>query len=112
LNTNCNALHDPQIYSTLFGEIIQPNCTAGTSCHSTDGAMGGLVLANADDTYDALLGTKGGTKRVVPRDPACSPLMVRFESPDPNYRMPRGVPLTEAQLCDFIKWIEQGAQKN
>jgi hypothetical protein len=59
-----------------------------------------------------LLGLKGGTKRVVPRNAACSPLMVRLESSDPNFQMPRGSRLTDAQLCDFVQWIQAGAQKN
>jgi hypothetical protein len=112
LNLNCAVLHDPPIYSTIYREIIQPQCTIGSGCHATDGAMGGLVLANADDTYDTLLGSKGGTKRVVPNDPACSPLMVRLESHDPNFQMPRGSRLSEAALCDFVQWIKAGAQKN
>ena len=105
-------LHDPPLYSTIYREIIQPQCTAGSSCHSADAAMGGLVLANADDTYDALLGVKGGTKRVVPLDPACSPLMLRLTSRDPNFVMPKGSRLSEPAICDFVQWIKQGAQKN
>jgi hypothetical protein len=112
LNMSCRALHDPPIYSKIYPEIIQPQCTAGSSCHSGDAAMGGLVLANADDTYDTLLGLKGGTKRVVPRDPACSPLMVRLHSRDPNFVMPKGSRLTEPELCDFVQWIKDGASKN
>jgi hypothetical protein len=113
LNVGCTDVrYDPPVYSTIFQKIIQPQCTLGSSCHSADAAMGGLVLANADDTYDALLGLKGGTKRVLPNDPKCSPLMVRLESRDPNYVMPRGSRLLETELCDFVQWIKQGAQKN
>jgi len=113
LNVDCTELRfNPPIYSTIFQQIIQPQCTLGSSCHSADAAMGGLVLVNADDTYDRLLGLKGGTKYVLPRDPKCSPLMVRLESTDPNYVMPRGSRLTEPELCDFVQWIKQGAQKN
>jgi len=113
LNVGCTQLRfDPPVYSKIFAEIIQPQCTLGSGCHSADGAMGGLVLADADGAYDALLGLKGGTKRVLPNDAKCSPLMVRLESRDPNYVMPRGSRLTEPELCDFVQWIERGAQKN
>ena len=113
LNVDCTQVaHDPPVYSTIFREIIQPKCALGSSCHGTDGAMGGLVLANADETYDTLLGVKGGTKRVIPNDPKCSPLMVRLHSSDPNFVMPRGGRLQEIELCDFVQWIKQGAQKN
>jgi hypothetical protein len=111
LNTGCNmVLFDPT-YTNLYNNIIVKQCTAGSSCHSADGAMGGLVLANADDAYDALLGLKGGPKRVLPHDPKCSPLMVRFTSTDPEYQMPRGMPLPPAAICDFVRWIANGALK-
>jgi hypothetical protein len=112
LNLTCTPLDDPPIYPTIYQKLIQPQCTLGSGCHSTDGAMGGLVLGNADDTYDALLGLKGGTKHIVASDAACSPLMVRLESRDPNFQMPRGSRFSEAELCDFVKWIQAGAQKN
>jgi hypothetical protein len=113
LNVDCTQVAwSPPLYSTIYEKIIQPQCTIGSSCHSADAAMGGLALANADDAYDALLGLKGGTKRVIPNDPKCSPLMVRLESHDPNYVMPRGSRLLEVELCDFVQWIKLGAQKN
>jgi hypothetical protein len=114
LNVDCtDVAHSPPLYSTIFREIIQKQCALGSSCHGTDGAMGGLVLASANDTYDALLGLKAGTtKRVLPNDPKCSPLMVRLESRDPDYVMPRGSRLTEPELCEFVQWIKQGAPKN
>jgi len=113
LNVDCTKLlYEPPIYSKVFAQSIEKTCTLGSSCHSADGAMGGLVLVNADDTYDALLGLKGGVKRVLPNDPKCSPLMVRFTSRDPNYVMPRGAPFVAEELCDFVQWIKQGAEKN
>jgi hypothetical protein len=113
LNVDCTELlYRPPIYSNIFAKSIEKTCTLGSSCHSADGAMGGLVLVNADDTYDALLGVKGGVKRVLPNDPKCSPLMVRLASRDPNYVMPRGDPFEPPELCDFVQWIKQGAAKN
>jgi hypothetical protein len=112
LNLNCIPIHQPPIYSTIFSKTILVKCATGSNCHSAAGAMGGLVLDNADDTYDALLGLKGGTKRVLPRDPACSPLMLRLTSRDPNYVMPRGAPLDVSEVCDFVVWIKEGAQKD
>jgi hypothetical protein len=113
LNVDCiKLLYEPPTYSNIFTQSIQQKCSLGSSCHSADGAMGGLVLVNADDTYEALLGLKGGVKRVLPRDPKCSPLMVRLASRDPNYVMPRGAPFAAEELCDFVHWIKQGAEKN
>ena len=113
LNTDCSELlYDPPVYSTIYSKILQPKCATGSGCHSADVAMGGLAVTDADQTYDALLGIKGGVKRVIPRDAACSPLMVRLESRDPNFVMPRGDRLTEPALCVFVQWIKQGALKN
>ncbi|MET0595700.1 MAG: c-type cytochrome domain-containing protein [Polyangiaceae bacterium] len=113
LNVDCtDVLYPSSAYSTIFEKLVQPQCAIGSSCHGANGAMGGLVLANADEAYDALLGTKGGTKHVVPGDPTCSPLMVRLESRDANFQMPRGSRFSEPALCNFIQWIKQGAQKN
>ena len=112
LNVNCIDVFWEPTYSNIFSESIQKKCSLGSSCHSADAAMGGLVLVNADDTYDALLGLKGGVKRVLPHDPKCSPLMVRLASRDPNYVMPRGDPFKPPELCDFVQWIKQGAAKN
>ena len=113
LNVDCTVLlHSPPVYSKIYPELIQPQCAIGSSCHGANGAMGGLVLATADEAYEGLLGTKGGTKRVIPGDPACSPLMVRLESHDAKIQMPPGNRLSEPALCDFIQWIKQGAQKN
>ena len=113
LNVGCTQVaHSPPVYSTLFSKLIEPKCALGTSCHGAAGAMGGILLANADDTYDTLLGLKGGTQRVIPKDPKCSPLMARLASRDPNFVMPRGNPLSEPELCNFVQWIKEGAQKN
>jgi hypothetical protein len=113
LNVDCTVLlHSPPVYSKIYPDLIQPQCAIGSSCHGANGAMGGLVLATADEAYEGLLGTKGGTKRVIPFDPVCSPLMVRLESHDPAIQMPPGNRLSEPALCDFIQWIKQGAAKN
>jgi hypothetical protein len=113
LNVDCDALSfDPPVYSRIYRDIVLPQCALGSNCHGTDAAMGGLMLVNADDTYDMLLGHRGGTKRVLPSDPKCSPLMVRLESRDPNFQMPRGRRLSEPELCVFVQWIKHGAQKD
>jgi hypothetical protein len=113
LNTGCtDLLYTPPVYPTIFEKILVPQCALGSSCHGSDGAMGGLAITDADRTYDTLLGTKGGVKRVIPHDPTCSPLMLRLESRDPNFLMPRGSRLSEPALCVFVQWIKAGAQRD
>ncbi len=113
LKTDCQPLYDPPLYSTLFTKILQPTCATGTgTCHTAGAAMGGLVYENVTDSYDALLGLNGARRRVVPNDPACSLLMIRLESTDPQFVMPKGSRLDEPALCDFVLWIAEGAQRN
>jgi hypothetical protein len=112
LNVDCTDVFYEPTYTNIYTKTLELQCTLGSNCHSAAGAMGGLVLATADGAYDALLGLKGGTKRVVPYDPTCSPLMVRLESRDNNFVMPQGMRLSEFALCDFMQWIKNGAQKN
>lgn len=113
LQVDCGAVFvDPPTYANIYSTFIQKQCAIGSSCHTADVAMGGLGFGSADDTYHTLLGDKGGKKYVVPNDPACSPLMVRLESRDNKFVMPQGARMTEPELCDFVKWIAEGAKQN
>ncbi len=110
---DCRLLYDPPTYSTIYDKILHPTCAEGVAtCHTADGAKGGLIFENADDSYALLLGQKGGRARVLPRDPACSLIVIKTWSTDPNFRMPPGntaLPLPE--FCDIQQWIAEGAQR-
>ena len=114
LETDCqDLLLDPPLYSRIFPGIIRPGCAVGAgNCHTADAAMGGLVLDDVDDAYDALLGKNGGPVHVLPHDPVCSPLMSRLTSTDPNFVMPKGSRLSDPALCDFVQWIARGATRD
>ena len=71
--------------------------------------MGGLVLEDPTESYDALLGRNGAPRRVIPGDPACSDLMVRLDSPGQEWSMPPGTPLDERARCAIRRWIAAGA---
>jgi hypothetical protein len=111
LDTNCAALYDPPTFSALYQNILHPTCASGSgTCHTTDFAPRGLVFEDQQQAYNLLLGLNGARQRVIPGDPGCSILMRRLESNDPSYRMPPGnTPLTQPQLCTFVKWIANGA---
>jgi hypothetical protein len=111
LTPNCAALYDPPSFEALFTNILQPTCASGTgTCHTRDFAPRGLIFEDQQQAYNLLLGMNGAPQRVIPGDPGCSIIMRRLESHDPNYRMPPGnTPLTEPQLCTFVKWISNGA---
>ncbi|HKQ68899.1 MAG TPA: c-type cytochrome domain-containing protein [Polyangiaceae bacterium] len=114
LAIDCQPLYDPTVYSTIFEKILRPSCAQGRgTCHTADAAQGGLVFDDADDAYARLVAKPGaGYANVVPKDAACSPLVVRLESSDPNYRMPRGPdPLLPSERCTIVKWIAAGAAR-
>lgn len=113
LSTACKPLYDPPAFSTIFDKILMPTCAQGMgTCHTSDAAMGGLVMEDADDTYARLLGQVDGRARVIPGDPSCSLLVERLEAKSSDVRMPPGpTPLDEAARCDIVQWIAMGAAR-
>ncbi len=113
LSLACKPLYDPPVYQTIFDKTLHPTCATGTgTCHTSDAAMGGLVFQDADAAYALLLGTTDGKKRVLPGDAACSLLMIRIDSTDPNVHMPRGPnSLLDAEKCAIAQWIAAGAKR-
>lgn len=111
VDTSCTPAFQPT-FDNVWAQVIQPSCgTPGTSCHGEAGAAGaenGLVFSDIDGAYDALV-NKGF---VSPNDAACSAMVVRLESDNPNTRMPPGnTPLDPGLRCGVIQWIEGGAQR-
>jgi hypothetical protein len=115
LSTACNATYDPPSYDTIYAKIFHPTCATGNgTCHTSSARAGDLAFDNADDAYASLLGTgsNGAKKLVLAGDPACSLLMKRLASTDPNYHMPPGPEgLTAGELCTVVKWIGAGASR-
>ncbi len=109
LSTACQPLYSPPTFDTLYAKLLVPTCASGNgTCHTSDAAKGGLVFASADDAYDRLVG-KG---RVTPSDPACSLLMKRVTSTDPNFHMPPGpTSLSAGEQCALVQWISAGAKR-
>lgn len=111
LTPDCAATYDPPTFATIHAKILKPTCATGTgTCHTSDAAMGGLVLEDAHRSYQLLLGENGGKARVLAHDPSCSLLEKRLNATDPGYRMPRGpTPLSAGDICTITKWIAAGA---
>ena len=112
LPNDCPAtlLYDPPLFSTIYDKILHPTCAEGlATCHTTDGAKGGLVFENVDDAYALLLGQKGGRARVLPNDPACSLIVIKTWSTDPNFQMPPGARLQRPDFCTIEQWVARGA---
>lgn len=111
LSTQCSPLYPPT-FDDIYTRTLHPTCAQeGSSCHSSQGMMGGLVFEDEDTAYDLLLGRVDGRARVEPGDPSCSLIVEHLESTDPSFVMPPGAPLSDAEKCAFIQWIAMGAQR-
>lgn len=89
---------------------LAPSCgSQGSACHPGGGPPGSLTFDAQATTYTELL--EGA--HVLPGDPACSPLMIRLESDDPDERMPPGTtPIPAGARCSIATWIAEGAPEN
>ena len=112
--TTCKPLYDPQTFPTIYAKILRPTCASGSgTCHTSDGAKGGLVFEDEQTSYDLLRNpAPPAPPRVTPGDTSCSLVMERLLSTDPDTRMPPGnTPLTEGEICTITKWIANGAPR-
>lgn len=106
LGATCQPLYEP-VYTEVFARTIKPRCALeGGSCHSRDGAKGGLIMEDFDATYDALV----GDGRVLAGDTKCSPLLARVGGTGEGL-MPPGAPLSDAERCSLETWVRNGATK-
>lgn len=113
LDRACTPLYEPtfdMIYENRIGATCGSAQTGG-SCHGAAGKMGGLDMSSAELAYDHLLGIADDRARVKPGDPECSELMRRLESKDASYAMPPGAPLSAAERCSIMLWIDRGAER-
>ena len=110
LDADCEPLYEPT-FEQVFSRTLQPTCGAGNrTCHSADGAQGGLIFAEMDASYDGLLGEAGGGPQVIPGDAECSSMMRRLETSGPS-AMPPGDRLSAAERCSVGLWIRNGAPR-
>jgi hypothetical protein len=105
LGADCQPLYEP-VYEQVFERTLKPRCALeGGSCHSREGAQGGLIMEDLDETYENLV-TAG---RALPGDVSCSLLVVRLDGG--GGLMPPGAPLTDAERCSIETWVREGAEK-
>lgn len=110
LDRTCAPLYTPT-FDQVYARTLKPTCAlSGASCHASEGAMGGLVFADPDAAYAALLGQEGNKAHVVAGDAACSSIVERLSAPSATV-MPPGAPLADAERCAVIQWIEDGAKR-
>ena len=71
----------------------------------------GLPTLVENDANVPELGEGSEEARVIAGDPACSLLVERLVSSDPKLQMPPGNPLSAAERCALVQWIEKGATR-
>jgi len=104
VDTACAPLYQPT-FDNIYPMTLRDTCgSQRASCHSAAGRQGGMSFQDSQHAFDAL---RAG--RVMPGDPGCSKLIVRTDSPGASYQMPPGDPLTEAERCVLIQWVQSGA---
>ena len=98
--------------------ILLANCTGG-GCHSGMRAAENLNLDTAATSYAGLVNVSSNqclsNKRVVPSQPDQSYLMWKLNGTGPCFsgsRMPKGAPLSAAQIATVRTWIQAGAANN
>lgn len=100
---------EPVSFNRDVRPILSENCFA---CHGFDPnhREAGLRL----DTFQGATADHGGTRGIVPGDPAKSAIWERIQSTDPDVVMPppkaNKTPLTAAQRATLKRWIEEGAK--
>lgn len=98
--------------------ILTNNC-ANAGCHNSRNPAEMLDLSAANAAYSGLVNV-GSTqctanKRVVPSQPDMSYLVWKLEGTGPCFsgsRMPKGTPLSPAQIATIRGWILSGATNN
>ena len=110
--SGCTPQYEPT-FDNVFHRTLVPSCAlGGRSCHSTEGAQGGIAFDDIDQSYALLVGENpSGAPRVNREDPACGELVRRIESTDASLRMPPGPGLSEEEKCAIELWIIQGANR-
>ncbi|MBA3272297.1 MAG: DUF1549 domain-containing protein, partial [Chthoniobacterales bacterium] len=96
---------DTEFFETRVRPVLVQHCY---KCHSEGSgkSKGGLLL----DTRDGM--RKGGSRgaAVVPGDPDKSLFIETVRHANPDLQMPReGDKLSDAQVADLVKWVQQGA---
>ena len=106
VDTACQPLYEPT-FANIFQNTLVPSCgVAGVACHAPEGAAGGLVFADIEQSYQQLA---GDSARIDPDNVGCGALLSRLGSTEPSYQMPPSAPLAEAELCAIRQWVVSGA---
>lgn len=122
-NIDANKLEKSAATSGIsFSAQIQPiwtaNCTGG-ACHGGNRPAQGLNLSSTSVSYSNLVNVASTqcatTKRVLPSQPTMSYLIWKLQGSGPCFtgsQMPKGTPLSAANVNLIAGWISAGAPNN
>jgi hypothetical protein len=121
IDTNTNE-KSAMIAAVSFSGQIQPIFTAsctGAACHAGARPAQGLDLSSTAVSYSNLVNVLSSecttTRRVLPSQPTMSYLMWKLQGSGPCFtgsQMPKGTPLSAAQINLISSWITAGAPNN
>lgn len=122
-NIDTNKIEKSAATSSIsFSGQIQPiflaNCTGG-ACHGGARPAQGLDLSSASASYSNLVNIASSqcptTKRVLPSQPTMSYLIWKLQGSGPCFtgsQMPKGAPLSAANVNLITSWVSAGAPNN
>ncbi|HET9622452.1 MAG TPA: hypothetical protein VFP84_13860 [Kofleriaceae bacterium] len=104
VDPGCAPLYPPT-FANVYGTTLSRGCGADAgSCHSAQGRQGGVSFATAGQAYESLL-----AGQVEPGNPGCSAVIVATSSVGARFQMPPGDPLSPAERCALVQWVQAGA---
>lgn len=104
IDVACSPLYVPT-FDNVYANTLQSGCgSTAVACHSREGRAGNMSFEDPATAHAALL-----AGRVVPGDASCSEMIVRTEGEGEDYLMPPGAPMSAAERCALIQWVQAGA---
>ena len=111
IDTECEPLY-PATFDNVYNTTLVPKCgVAGSACHAREGAAGGLIFADIDESYQQLTDQARSGALVDFDNLGCGALLARVGSQTASFVMPPGAPLDDAELCAIRQWVALGAER-
>jgi hypothetical protein len=104
VDTSCAPLYAPT-FDNVYTTTLKNTCGSEVNaCHSAAGRQGNVSFESEPIAYAALI-----DGHVTPGDPGCSQMVVITSSVGARFQMPPGDPLSAAERCALIHWVQAGA---
>jgi hypothetical protein len=109
-STDCQLTYEPT-FDNVWTYTLSKTCAA-PGCHSGSTPTGNMALDNEDQAYANLRANgTNGQPRVIAGDVTCGNVVVRLNTKNEPYSMPRGTSLPSTDLCAIMQWIANGAMR-